>query len=189
MSEINRCFSVAPMLDCTDRHARYFFRLFSRNILLYTEMITAPAIIHGDRDHLLGFNKDEHPVAVQIGGADPEALKTVARICEDYGYDEINLNVGCPSDRVQSGRFGACLMANPDLVADCVTAIRSATALPVTVKHRIGIDDLDSFELLEQFAEKQLDAGVDALIVHARKAWLQGLSPRQNREIPVLKYD
>lgn len=189
MSDINRRFCIAPMLDCTDRHARYFLRLFSKNILLYTEMITAAAIIHGDRDYLLGFNEAEHPIAVQLGGADPESLKIVARICQEYGYDEINLNVGCPSDRVQSGRFGACLMASPDLVADCVAAVKSTTSIPVTVKHRIGIDDMDSFEQFCHFAEIQINAGVDALIVHARKAWLQGLSPKQNREIPELKYD
>lgn len=189
MNSINRKFCIAPMLDCTDRHARYFLRLFSQNMLLYTEMVTTSAILHGDRDYLLGFNKQEHPVAVQLGGSDPDALAQSAKICEDYGYDEINLNVGCPSDRVQSGAFGACLMAQPELVADCVRAMKSATSLPVTVKHRTGIDDRDSWNELVKFTQLQVEAGVDALIIHARKAWLTGLSPRQNRNIPPLQYD
>ena len=184
-----RRFSIAPMLDCTDRHARYFLRLLSRRMLLYTEMITSGAILHGDRDYLLGFDAAEHPLAVQLGGSNPSELAACARICQDYGYDEINLNVGCPSDRVQSGSFGACLMARPQLVADCVRAMKDATALPVTVKHRVGIDDQDSWQALADFAGAQVEAGVDALIVHARKAWLQGLSPRQNREIPPLQYE
>jgi len=189
MQTLNRRFCIAPMLDCTDRHERYFLRLFSRQILLYSEMITTSAILHGDRDYLLGFDKSEHPLAVQLGGSDPDALARVARICEEYGYDEINLNVGCPSDRVQSGAFGACLMAQPELVAECVGAMKSATAIPVTVKHRTGIDDLDSWEALLRFTQMQVDAGVDALIIHARKAWLKGLSPKQNREVPPLQYD
>jgi tRNA-dihydrouridine synthase A len=184
-----RRFSIAPMLDCTDRHARYFLRLFSRRMLLYTEMITTGAILNGDRDYLLGFDASEHPLAVQLGGSQPEDLAACARICEQYGYDEVNLNVGCPSDRVKSGFFGACLMAQPALVADCVRAMKDATNLPVTVKHRTGIDEKDSWQELVDFVGAQVEAGADALIVHARKAWLQGLSPRQNREIPPLQYD
>lgn len=177
------------MMDRSDRHSRYFLRLFSKNILLYTEMITAAAIIHGDRDYLLGFSQQEHPIAVQLGGSDPEQLHQAARICADYGYDEINLNCGCPSDRVQSGSFGACLMADPGLVSECVSALLSGSALPVTVKHRTGIDQQNDYALFSRFAHRQIEAGVDALIVHARNAWLQGLSPKQNREIPPLKYD
>ncbi len=177
------------MLDCTDRHDRFFMRLLSKHILLYSEMITTSAIMHGDRDYLLGFDETEHPVAVQLGGSDPEVLSHTAKICEEYGYDEINLNVGCPSDRVQSGAFGACLMAQPKLVAECVIAMKSATSLPVTVKHRTGIDDQDSWDELVKFTQLQVDAGVDALIIHARKAWLSGLSPKQNRDIPPLQYD
>jgi len=177
------------MMDCTDRHDRYFLRLFSRHILLYTEMLTAQAILHGDRDYLLGFDETEHPLAVQLGGSEPAKLAEVVRICEDYGYDEINLNVGCPSDRVQSGAFGACLMADPGLVAECVQAMRKATSLPVTVKHRTGIDEQDSWDELVEFTRMQIEAGVDALIVHARKAWLKGLSPKQNRDVPALQYD
>ena len=186
---VNRRFCIAPMMDCSDRHNRYFLRLFSPHILLYTEMVTAAAIVHGDRQHLLGFNNEEHPVAVQLGGSDPQQLYQVAKICAEFGYDEINLNCGCPSDRVQSGSFGACLMADPGLVSECVSALRSASHLPVTVKHRTGIDKQEDYELFREFAQIQIDAGVDALIVHARNAWLQGLSPKQNREIPPLKYD
>ncbi len=177
------------MMDCSDRHSRFFLRLFSDHILLYTEMITAAAILHGDRDHLLGFSAEEHPLAVQLGGSDPELLYRAAQICGEYGYDEINLNCGCPSDRVQSGSFGAFLMQDPVLVADCVAALRSATSLPVTVKHRTGIDQQDDYEIFTKFAAAQIEAGAEALIVHARNAWLQGLNPRQNREIPPLKYD
>ncbi len=177
------------MMDCSDRHSRYFLRLFSKNILLYTEMVTAAAIIHGDRDYLLGFSEEEHPVAVQVGGSDPEQLYRVAKICEEYGYDEINLNCGCPSDRVQSGSFGACLMADPGLVSDCIQALVSGCSLPVTVKHRTGIDQQDDYMIFSQFAAIQIEAGAAALIVHARNAWLNGISPKQNREIPPLKYD
>lgn len=184
-----RRFCIAPMMDCSDRHARYFLRLFSPRILLYTEMVTAAAILHGDRDYLLAFNREEHPLAVQLGGSDPEQLWRAAQICADYGYDEINLNCGCPSDRVQSGQFGACLMQDPALVADCVAALKSASDLPVTVKHRTGIDQQEDYERFAGFASAQLDAGAEALIVHARNAWLQGLNPKQNREIPPLKYD
>ena len=186
---LERRFSIAPMMDCSDRHARYFLRLFSRRLLLYTEMITAAAILHGDREHLLGFNHEEHPLAVQLGGSDPEQLYRVAQICAEFHYDEINLNCGCPSDRVQSGMFGACLMQDPALVAECVSALRSASNLPVTVKHRTGIDQQDDYDRFAAFAAAQLDAGAEALIVHARNAWLQGLNPKQNREIPPLKYD
>lgn len=185
---VNRRFCIAPMMDCSDRHSRYFLRLFSKRILLYTEMVTAAAILHGDRDHLLGFNREEHPLAVQLGGSDPEQLYRAAQICSEYGYDEINLNCGCPSDRVQSGRFGACLMKDPALVAECVRALKAATSLPVTVKHRTGIDQQDDYDLFAAFASAQLEAGAEALIVHARNAWLQGLNPKQNREIPPLKY-
>ncbi len=189
MNQLNRRFCVAPMLDCTDRHDRYFLRLFSKHILLYSEMITTSAIMHGDRDYLLSFDQSENPVAVQLGGSDPETLARSVKICEEYGYDEINLNVGCPSDRVQSGAFGACLMAQPELVADCVKAMKSSTTLPVTVKHRTGIDNQDSWDELVKFIQLQAEAGVDALIIHARKAWLKGLSPKQNRDIPPLQYD
>lgn len=182
-------FCIAPMMDYSDRHGRYFLRQFSTNIRLYTEMITAPAIIHGNRDELLGYHPQEHPVAVQLGGSDPVMLAEVAKICEDYGYDEINLNCGCPSDRVQSGQFGACLMLEPARVAECVASMKAATRLPVTVKHRLGVDDQDDYDLFASFVEQQLAAGSDAMIAHARNAWLQGLSPKQNRDIPPLHYD
>ena len=181
-------FSVAPMLDWSDRHCRYFHRLMSRRARLYTEMVTTSAIVHGDRERLLGFDGAEHPVAVQLGGSNPAELFASARICADYGYDEINLNVGCPSDRVQDGRFGACLMREPEVVADCVAALKGATALPVTVKCRIGVDDQDPEEALSAMARAVTGAGADALIVHARKAWLQGLSARENRQIPPLDH-
>jgi len=186
---VNRRFCIAPMMDCSDRHSRFFLRLFSEHILLYTEMVTAAAIVHGDRDRLLGFSQQEHPLAVQLGGSDPELLYRAAQICHEYGYDEINLNCGCPSDRVQSGSFGACLMREPMLVADCVAALKSATPLPVTVKHRTGVDRQEDYDSFAGFAAAQIDAGAESLIVHARNAWLQGLSPKQNREIPPLKYD
>ncbi len=189
MPEVNRRFCIAPMMDCTDRHDRYFLRLFSPHMLLYSEMVTAQAIIHGDRDYLLGFDQAEHPLAIQLGGSNPTQLAEAARICEGYGYDEINLNVGCPSDRVKSGFFGACLMAEPELVADCVSAMKAVVKVPVTVKHRTGIDDQDSWQELIRFMRCQIDAGSDAMIVHARKAWLQGLSPKQNRDIPPLQYE
>ena len=182
-------FAVAPMIDWSDRHCRYFHRLFSRHALLYTEMVVADAIIHGPRDRLLGFDTAEHPVALQLGGSDPVKLKEAAKIGADYGYDEINLNVGCPSDRVQSGTFGACLMQTPDVVARCVSAMKEAVSVPVTVKCRIGVDDQDVEVALDTLADLTLDAGADALWVHARKAWLKGLSPKENREIPPLDYD
>src|SRR5215212_3168446 len=182
-------FSVAPMMDWTDRHCRVFHRLMSRRARLYTEMLTTGAIIHGDRRRLLGFDPSEHPVALQLGGSDPADLATAAKIGEDFGYDEINLNVGCPSDRVQDGRFGACLMAEPALVADGVAAMKAAVHIPVTVKCRIGIDDQDPEVALDELARSVVAAGADALVVHARKAWLKGLSPKENRDIPPLDYD
>jgi tRNA-dihydrouridine synthase A len=181
-------FSVAPMMEWTDRHCRYFHRLLTRRALLYTEMLTTGAILYGDRPRLLGFDSFEQPVALQLGGCDPGGLAASARIGADFGYSEINLNVGCPSDRVQEGRFGACLMAEPALVAECVAAMKRAVNVPVTVKCRIGIDDQDPQQSLFTFAEAMKSAGADALIVHARKAWLKGLSPRENREVPPLDY-
>ncbi|MBP6583390.1 MAG: tRNA dihydrouridine(20/20a) synthase DusA [Chromatiaceae bacterium] len=180
---------VAPMLDWTDRHCRFFIRLISRHARLYTEMVTTGALIHGDRQRHLDFDPVEHPVALQLGGSDPEQLAACARMGEDWDYDEINLNVGCPSDRVQNGRFGACLMAEPALVADCVAAMKAAVRVPVTVKTRLGIDDRDSYPELHAFAAAMAAAGVDALFVHARKAWLKGLSPKENREVPPLRHD
>jgi len=177
------------MMDWTDRHCRVFHRLMTRRARLYTEMLTTGAIIHGDRARLLGFDASEHPVALQLGGSDPADLATAARIGEDFGYDEINLNVGCPSDRVKDGRFGACLMAEPALVADGVAAMKRAVKIPVTVKCRIGIDDQDPEVALDVLARGVVAAGADALIVHARKAWLNGLSPKENRDIPPLDYD
>ena len=186
---LDRRLSVAPMLDWTDRHCRYFLRLISRRTLLYTEMVTTGALIHGDRERFLRFDAAEHPLALQLGGSEPEDLARCARMGAEWGYDEVNMNVGCPSDRVQAGRFGACLMAEPSLVAECVAAMREAVSVPVTVKSRIGIDERDSFEELVAFTQAVADAGCDALIVHARKAWLQGLSPRENREVPPLRYE
>jgi tRNA-dihydrouridine synthase A len=184
-----RRFSVAPMMDWTDRHCRAFHRLLTRRALLFTEMVTSAAIVHGDRERLLGFSPDEHPVAAQLGGSDPAELAEATRIAAGFGYDEINLNVGCPSDRVQSGRFGACLMAEPQLVADCVRAMKAATSVPVTVKCRLGIDDQDTEASLDRFADGMVEAGADHIYVHARKAWLKGLSPKENRTIPPLDYD
>ncbi len=181
-------FCVAPMMDWTDRHCRVFHRRLTRHALLYTEMVTAQAIRHGDRRRLLGFDPFEQPVALQLGGSDPILLSDAARMGEDYGYCEINLNVGCPSDRVQEGRFGACLMAEPQLVAGCVAAMRRAVTIPVTVKCRIGIDDQDEAEGLDRFVETVAAADCDVFIIHARKAWLKGLSPKENREIPPLNY-
>lgn len=181
--------SVAPMMDWTDRHDRFFLRLISKRTLLYTEMVTTGALLHGDRPRHLDFSSEEHPVALQLGGSDPLALAECARMAEDWGYDEVNLNCGCPSDRVQSGAFGACLMGTPEVVARAVEAMRGATRLPVTVKHRIGIDDLDSYEHLTRFVSTVASAGCATVIVHARKAWLKGLSPKENREIPPLRYD
>jgi tRNA-dihydrouridine synthase A len=182
-------FSIAPMMDWTDRHCRVFHRLMTRRALLYTEMLTTGAILRGDRARLLGFDASEHPVALQLGGSDPCDLASAAKIGEDFGYDEINLNVGCPSDRVKDGRFGACLMAEPALVAEGVAAMKRAVKIPVTVKCRIGIDDQDPETALDVLARGVVAAGADALIVHARKAWLNGLSPKENRDIPPLCYD
>jgi len=182
-------FSVAPMMDWTDRHCRVFHRLMTRRARLYTEMLTTGAVIHGDRQRLLAFDPSEHPVALQLGGSDPRDLATAAKIGEDFGYDEININVGCPSDRVKDGRFGACLMAEPQLVAEGVAAMKRAVRVPVTVKCRIGIDDQDPEVALDTLARDVVAAGADALIVHARKAWLNGLSPKENRDIPPLDYD
>ena len=179
---------VAPMMDWTDRHCRYFHRLLSPHARLYTEMVTAQAVIHGDRERLLGFGASEHPVALQLGGSEPAELVEAARIGEGFGYDEINLNVGCPSDRVQSGRFGACLMREPELVAECFAAMRAAESIPVTVKCRIGVDDQDEDADLDRFVDQIEAAGCTVLVVHARKAWLQGLSPKENRDVPPLNY-
>ncbi|QPC93020.1 tRNA dihydrouridine(20/20a) synthase DusA [Mesorhizobium sp. INR15] len=180
--------AVAPMMDWTDRHCRFFHRQLTSRALLYTEMVVADAVIHGTRERLLGFDDAEHPVALQLGGSDPRKLAEAARIGEAFGYDEINLNVGCPSDRVQSGTFGACLMKVPVLVADCVAAMKAAVKVPVTVKCRIGVDEQDPEPALDALADGVFDAGADALWVHARKAWLEGLSPKENRDIPPLDY-
>src|ERR1044072_3094300 len=182
-------FAIAPMMEWTDRHCRFFHRLLTRRARLYTEMITAAAVRRGGRARLVGFEPAEQPVAVQLGGSDPQALAEAARICADFGYAEINLNVGCPSDRVQEGRFGACLMAEPALVGDCVAAMKATVALPVTVKCRIGINQQDPEESLDTLTRTVVAAGADALVVHARKAWLDGLSPREHRDIPPLDYD
>lgn len=186
---IDRKLSVAPMLDWTDRYCRYFLRLISRNVLLYTEMITTHGLLHRDPGYFLDYFDSEHPLALQLGGSDPGELAKCARLGNEWKYDEINLNVGCPSDRVQSGRFGACLMAEPTLVAECVSAMIEHSEIPVTVKHRIGIDDQDSYQQLCHFVETVSAAGCATFIVHARKAWLEGLSPKENREIPPLRYD
>ncbi|MGR8980979.1 MAG: tRNA dihydrouridine(20/20a) synthase DusA [Gammaproteobacteria bacterium] len=177
------------MLDWTDRHCRYFHRLITQHAFLYTEMVTTGALIHGDARRFLQFDAAEHPVAFQLGGSDPGELAISAKMIEDFGYDEVNLNVGCPSDRVQNGRFGACLMAEPELVADCVAAMRRVVDIPVTVKSRIGIDERDSYEELVTFVTTVAAAGCNTFIVHARKAWLKGLSPKQNRDVPPLRYD
>lgn len=192
MSEINATeaarLSVAPMMDWTDRHCRYLHRVLSRQTLLYTEMVTAPALVRGGARHLLRFDPAEHPVALQLGGSDPAELAEAAKMGEDEGYDEINLNVGCPSDRVQSGVFGAILMKTPDLVADCVTTMQAAVSIPVTVKCRIGVDEQDPAQVLPDFLTKMRAAGVERVAIHARKAWLKGLSPKENRDIPPLDY-
>ncbi len=182
-------FSVAPMMDWSDRHCRSFHRLLTRRARLYTEMVTADAVVFGPRERLIGFDEGEHPVALQLGGAEPKRLAEAARIGAEFGYDEINLNCGCPSDRVQSGRFGACLMREPQLVGECVAAMRAAVDIPVTVKCRIGVDEQEPREALFAFAAEVVAAGVDGLVVHARKAWLDGLSPKDNRTIPPLDYD
>jgi tRNA-dihydrouridine synthase A len=182
-------FSVAPMMDRTDRHCRYFLRQISQRTLMYSEMVTTQAILHGDRAKLLGYDGAEHPVALQLGGDQPQHLATCARIAQDLGYDEVNLNVGCPSARVQDGNFGACLMLQPQRVADCVSAMVAAVDIPVTVKHRIGVDERDRYEELAEFVSIVHQSGCDRFSVHARKAWLQGLSPKENRSVPPLRYD
>ena len=185
---MDRRLSIAPMMDWTDRHCRAFHRALTSRALLYTEMVTAPAVIHGDRERLLGFDAVEHPVALQLGGSDPAQLAEAARIGAAFGYDEINLNVGCPSDRVQSGRFGACLMREPSLVADCMAAIKDAVSVPATVKCRIGVDDQDPEIALFETVDACAAVGIEVFIIHARKAWLQGLSPKENRDVPPLDY-
>ena len=189
MNYEGKIFAVAPMMDWTDRHCRVFHRTLTSTALLYTEMVTALAVKHGDREKLLGFDSVEQPLALQLGGSDPKILAEAAKIGEDFGYSEINLNVGCPSDRVQGGHFGACLMAEPKLVAECIASMQQAVKVPVTVKCRIGIDDQDEEEALQNFVETVAETGCNTFIVHARKAWLQGLSPKENREIPPLNYD
>ena len=187
--KLDRKFCVAPMLDWTDRHERYFLRLMSQHALLYTEMVTTGALIYGDRQRHLQFSCEEQPVAIQLGGSDPSELAECAKMAEDEGYNEVNINVGCPSERVQKGSFGACLMAEPNLIADCVDTMQQRVGIPVTVKHRIGIDDRDSYEELTNFINSVSQAGCKTFIIHARKAWLKGLSPKQNRDVPPLKYD
>ena len=187
--QLDRRLAIAPMMDRTDTHFRYFLRLISKNIFLYSEMVTTGAILHGDRKRFLDFYEQEHPLALQLGGSDPDELAQCAKIAEQWGYDEVNLNVGCPSDRVQSGRFGACLMAEPGLVADCIATMQNNIQIPVTIKTRIGIDDRDSYEELTSFIKQISDAGCETFIIHARKAWLNGLSPKENREIPPLEYE
>jgi len=190
VKQIDRTFSVAPMMDWTDRHCRYLHRLISKNVLLYTEMVTAPALIHGDADRLLEFNQAEHSIALQIGGSDPYQLAQATRLGCDAGYDEININIGCPSDRVQSGRFGACLMKEPELVSECVSAmLEASTGAEITVKCRIGVDEQEPKEILPDFIDKVSQSGVNSFAIHARKAWLSGLSPKQNRDVPPLDYN
>ena len=180
-------FSVAPMMDWTDRHCRYFYRLMSKNTQLWTEMVTAKAIIHGDKNRLLDYDAQEHPLVLQLGGSDPKEMAIAAKIGQDWGYDEININVGCPSDRVQSGSFGACLMQTPEIVAQCVEKMGEAVDIPLSVKCRIGVDDMESYDELSNFVEVVRKAGCNNFVMHARKAWLQGLSPKENRMIPPLK--
>ncbi|MFV2004404.1 MAG: tRNA dihydrouridine(20/20a) synthase DusA [Gammaproteobacteria bacterium] len=194
VKKINHSISVAPMMGWTDRHARYFLRLITKHSLLYTEIVNTGALLHnkqkvGEQKRFLAFHADEHPLALQLGGSDPEALAQCAAMAEDAGFDEVNLNVGCPSDRVKSGHFGACLMASPQLVADCVATMKAKVTIPVTVKCRIGIDEMEGYQPLENFVDTVAEGGCDTFIVHARKAWLLGLSPKQNREIPPLKYE
>ena len=186
---IDRRLSIAPMMDHTDKHFRYFMRLLSKHAVLYTEMITTGAIIHGDRKRFLDYNSIEHPLAIQLGGNNPKDLAECAHIAEAEGYDEVNLNIGCPSDRVQNGQFGACLMGNRQLVADCVDTIKGTVKIPVTIKTRIGIDDQDSYDFLHDFVDTTKQVGCDTYIIHARKAFLEGLSPKENRDIPPLHYD
>ena len=184
-----RCVSIAPMMDRTDRHYRYFMRFCTKKTLLYTEMVHCKAIIHGNREKLIGYDPKEKPLALQVGGSNPKDMAYCAQVAQEWGYDEININVGCPSSRVQSGNFGACLMAEPELVAECVSQMRNACSIPVTVKHRIGIDDIDRYEDMARFVEIVSEAHADRFSVHARKAWLKGLSPKENRNIPPLRYE
>lgn len=186
--ELNRRFCVAPMLDWTDRHERYLLRLLSKHAVLYTEMVTTGALIYGDKHRHLQFNAEEHPVALQLGGSEPKDMALSAKMAEDYGYDEVNINVGCPSDRVQQGAFGACLMAEAELVAENIVAMQKAVKIPVTVKNRIAIDDMPEYETLHNFLQVVSQAGCKTFIIHARKAWLKGLSPKQNRDVPPLNY-
>ena len=181
--------SIAPMMERTDRHYRYFMRLITKSTLLYTEMVTAQALLHGDREYLLGFDPAEHPVVLQVGGDEPAQMAECARIAEDYGYDGININVGCPSNRVQKGNIGACLMRTPEVVARCVAAMQASCSIPVTVKHRIGVDELDAYSDMANFVRVVSEAGCFAFSVHARKAWLSGLSPKENRSVPPLRYE
>lgn len=187
--KLDRRFCVAPMMEWTDKHCRYLMRLLSRNAVLYTEMVTTGALLFGDQQRFLSFNQEEHPVALQLGGSDPEALAQCANIADNWGYDEVNLNCGCPSDRVQNGMIGAILMAHPERVRDCIQAMQASCSIPVTVKHRIGIDDMEDFDGLCHFVDHIAAVGCKTFIVHARKAWLQGLSPKENREIPPLNYE
>ncbi|MEZ5536412.1 MAG: tRNA dihydrouridine(20/20a) synthase DusA [Thiolinea sp.] len=189
MNTLNRKFTVAPMLDWTDRHCRYFHRLLTQKAVLYTEMVTAGAILHGDAERHLRFHPAEHPLALQLGGSEPADMARCAQIAQSYGYDEVNINVGCPSERVQRGAFGACLMAEPQLIAECVKVMQPEVDIPVTVKHRIGIDDQEDYADMARFVETVADAGCRTFIVHARKAWLKGLSPKENRDIPPLRYE
>jgi tRNA-dihydrouridine synthase A len=186
---LNRQLNVAPMMDWTDRHCRYFHRLLAPSALLYTEMVTTGAVLYGDRERLIGFNPEEHPLALQLGGSDPADLAESARIAQQYGYDEVNLNVGCPSDRVQKGRFGACLMLEPALVRDCLSAMREAVDIPVTIKTRLGVDGCYSYDYFSDFVGQLAQSGCAIFVVHARKAWLSGLSPKENRDVPELRYD
>ncbi|WP_151703485.1 tRNA dihydrouridine(20/20a) synthase DusA [Nitrincola alkalilacustris] len=186
---VNRRFSVAPMMDWTDRHCRYFHRLLSQHALLYTEMVTTGALIHGNRERFLRYDQAEHPLALQLGGSNPQELAECAQMAQDWGYDEVNLNVGCPSDRVQNNMIGACLMAHPQLVAECLSEMQARVSIPVTIKHRLGIDDMESLEQLRNFIEIVKGSGCSTFIIHARKAILKGLSPKQNREVPPLRYE
>lgn len=186
---IDRRLSVAPMMDYTDRHFRYFLRLKLKHLMLYTEMVHAMAILHGPIEKLLAFHPDEHPVGLQVGGSDPQTLAQAAKLGEQWGYDEINLNVGCPSERVQSGHFGACLMKTPELVAECLAAMQTAVSIPVTVKCRVGVDDKDTYDWLRRFVNIVKQTGCQTFIIHARKAWLQGLNPKQNRTLPTLNQE
>jgi tRNA-dihydrouridine synthase A len=188
-TSINRRFCLAPMMDWSDSHCRMFWRSLTKDALLYTEMVTAPALINGDHDKLLRYNAEEHPIALQVGGSNTQQLAQAAKLAQQWGYDEINLNCGCPSDRVQHGTFGACLMAHPQLVADCIKAMQDACTIPVTVKHRIGIDDQEDYPHMLEFVETIAATGCKTFIVHARKAWLKGLSPKENRDIPPLRYE